>query len=1102
EECYFIFSYSPIREEGGGVGGVLVTVTETTARVIGERRLKTTQALAAETRDARTVSEACEIAGRVLARNAADLPFARIYVLDQDGARATLVATTGTAPEDFGSELALDAHVLVEALAARDVPDGGVAPQGGRTLAIPIAQPGAAHPMGLLVAGTSPRLILDEAYQDFLSLVGTQIGTAIAAAQAFEEARARAEALAALDRAKTAFFSNVSHEFRTPLTLMLGPTEDALATPDGALRGADLETVHRNELRLLKLVNMLLDFSRIEAGRVTARFEPTDIASLTADLASAFRSAMERAGLRLDVHCPPLPDPVYVDREMWEKIVLNLLSNAFKFTFTGTISVEVALREDAVELCVRDTGVGIAEGEIGRVFDRFHRVERSKARTQEGSGIGLALVKELVALHAGTIAVTSVPGEGSTFCVRLPLGHAHLPSDQVISAEPRAKSSVTAVPYVEEALRWLSDAPAAGAAARPPAEPLARVLVADDNADMRDYMMRLLSPRFEVDVVPDGAAALASIAHRRPDVIVSDVMMPGLDGFQLIAAIRADERARTVPVILLSARAGEEAGIEGLHAGADDYLVKPFSARELIARIDAQLVRARLRSIEEAHAVRLAAVFANAPVGVAILRGPDHVYEFANREYLDLVAHRDVVGRPIREALPELAGQGIFELLDRVYETGEPLVGRSIRAVIQRRGSVPEETFFDLVYQPLFDNGSGVTGIAVVAFDVTELTRARREAEAANRAKDEFLAMLGHELRNPLAPILTALQLMRLRGIVGAERERTIIERQVRHVVALVDDLLDISRITRGKVQLKKEPRELAEIVNKAIEMTSPAIENQRHRLVVSVPRGLVVTADASRLAQVVANLLTNAAKYTNPGGEISVTGAVEGAVALLRVEDSGRGISPEMLPRIFDLFSQERQEIDRSEGGLGLGLAIVKTLVHAHGGSVEAHSAGKGRGAQFTIRLPLEPGAEPVHVETAPSVLTAAAPLDPLRILIVDDNPDAAELLAEVLSAVGYQTLVALDGPSALEVAADFEPAVALLDIGLPVMDGFELAERLRAIPGLSGIKLVAITGYGLEVDRRRTRDAGFDEHLVKPVDLERLQGWLRAARDVDATG
>ena len=1117
EECYFIFSYSPIREESGRVGGVLVTVTETTARVVGERRLKTTQALAAETREAKTAAEACEIAGRVLATNSADLPLAHIYLLAEDGPTAALAAACGAAPPGLvlPQTIGLDDDQFTAVLRSghEEVLGGGTEARGtglpvasstpGQIVLVPIARQGVHHPLGILVAGTSQRLPLDDAYRDFLTLVASQIGAAIAAAQALEEAEGRAEALAALDRAKTAFFSNVSHEFRTPLTLMIGPTEDALGSPEKALRGEELETVHRNELRLLKLVNTLLDFSRIEAGRVTATFEATDLAALTADLASAFRSATERAGLQLVVDCPPLPSAVYVDREMWEKIVLNLLSNAFKFTFQGSIGVAVAATDTHVELRVRDTGIGIAPHDLDHIFDRFHRIERTAARTHEGSGIGLALVRELVAIHGGTVDAASVLGGGTVFTVRLPVGTAHLARERIapVSGRGDARSAplaLGATPYVEEALRWLPAETSAHTDRQPePTDTTARILVADDNADMRDYLSRLLSARFQVEVVGDGTAALEAVRRRPPDVIISDVMMPGLDGFQLLAALRADEAVHTTPFILLSARAGEEARIDGLHAGADDYLVKPFSARELIARVDAQLVRAKLRALEEAQAVRLASVFAHAPVGIATLKGAAHVFEFANRRYLDLIGGRPVEGKPIRDALPELEGQGIYELLDGVYQSGEPFEGRSVRVMIQRQRSAPEEAFFDFVYQPLFDDAAQVTGIAIVAFDVTELTNARRDAEAANRAKDEFLAMLGHELRNPLAPILTALQLMRLRNESGAQRERTIIERQVNHMVSLVDDLLDVSRITRGKVQLRRERIDLADIVAKAIEMTSPAIESRRHTLTVDVPRGSIVDGDAARLAQVTANLLTNAAKYTDPGGQIAVSGSSKDSQAVLTVIDTGRGIAPDMLPRIFDLFAQERQEIDRSDGGLGLGLAIVKSLMRAHGGTVDAHSEGKNRGARFSIRMPLAaraPEAPGIESPVAPAQVSPA--VAGLRILVVDDNADAARLLSDSLQALGHCADVAFDGPSALETAPAFHPDVVLLDLGLPVMDGFEVAQRLRALPEWRGLEIVAITGYGQDIDRRRTRESGFDKHMVKPVRLDALEAWLRRSQ------
>ena len=422
--------------------------------------------------------------------------------------------------------------------------------------------------------------------------------------RALESERRRAESLAEVDRAKTQFFANVSHEFRTPLNLIIGPLSDALQGGKG-LAGAQLDLVHRNALRLLKLVNSLLDFARIESGRVDAAYVATDLSRLTADLASNFRSACERAGLRLSVDCPPLSGPVHVDRDMWEKIVLNLISNAFKFTFEG--GIEVALGEVGgwAELSVRDTGIGIPDAEIGRLFERFYRIEGQHGRTHEGTGIGLALVQELVKLHGGTISVDSAVGRGTVFVVRVPLGTAHLP-ETVTSAEPRlASTAVRADAFVREALRWLPDQTDARIGALDINDEVEvsadlrsgdRLLLAEDNADMREYIRGLLEPRCDVRTVANGREALRDIREHRPDLVLADVMMPRMDGFELLREIRGDAALRDIPVILLSARAGEESRVEGLAAGANDYLIKPFAARELIARVGANLQLARVRS--------------------------------------------------------------------------------------------------------------------------------------------------------------------------------------------------------------------------------------------------------------------------------------------------------------------------------------------------------------------------------------------------------------------------------------------------------------------------------------------------------------------------
>ena len=1107
EETYHTFSYSPVFDDRGGIGGMLCVVTEVTEQLLGERRMATLRALAAATPGSRTAEEVCARAAAALAADRNDVPFALIYLLDQQGrarlaGRAGVPADLPVAPESFDPSAPEAAWPLPQTTGP-SVPDpvelGGRHPDVhagpwperiARAAVLPMAVAGSERLAGFLVLGLSTRLAWNAGYQGFLSLAAGQVAGAVADARAFETERRRLEELAELDRAKTAFFNNISHEFRTPLTLLLAPVAEArlAGTPAGT---ETLELVHRNALRLQRLVNSLLEFSRLEAGRADAVFRPTDLAELTRDLAASFRAAFERAGLRFVVETRPLPGPVYVDRDMWERVVLNLLSNALKFTLEGEVTVRLSVEDGSVHLRVRDTGSGIAPEEQPRLFQRFHRVHGARARTHEGSGIGLALVSDIVRLHGGEISVRSRPGEGSEFDVRVPLGRAHLPPDRVreeaAEGPPRAAEA-----YLTEALRWVTDEPEDGRiAAAPTAEPQARILVADDNADMRDYLGRVLRSRYSVQVVANGSAALASLRDHPPDLLLTDVMMPEMDGFDLLTAVRADSRLRSLPVVILSARAGEEARSEGLEAGADDYLVKPFSARELLARVDAQLARARLRRLEEVQAARLRTIFREAPVGVAILGGPGHRFGFVNAACTEMMGGRPLLGRTLSEALPELDAQGLAESLEQVHRSGEPFVSRAYRMVLHRGpGGAPEECFFHLVLQPLRDEREAVEAVVLIATEVTELVSSRHEAEVASRAKDEFLAMLGHELRNPLAPVVTALHLMKLRAPGAVDRERAVIERQVRNLSRLVEDLLDVSRIARGKVELRREPVDLAATVAQAIETSSPLIEERHHQLSVEVPPGLLVLADATRLTQIVANLLTNAAKYTDPGGQLRVRVRRDGAEAVLQVSDDGIGIPAELIPHVFDTFFQGGQGRDRARGGLGLGLALVRSFVHLHGGTVSAESAGPGAGSTFTVRLPLHSGAgEPRALARAPGP-AARTPRTRLRVLVVDDNVDAAEGLREFLSLLGHEVEVAHDGGEGLRKARAHPPDLALLDLGLPGMDGLELGRAIRE--RAPGTCLVAVTGYGQESDRRATREAGFARHLVKPVDLEELEAFI----------
>ncbi|PWW66858.1 PAS domain S-box-containing protein [Actinokineospora spheciospongiae] len=616
EETYWTYSYSPVFGDSGEVLGVFTAVSDTTEQVVGERRLAVLHDLGAQTGRARTVAEACHLVAEVLRRAESTLSYAALHLRDPDGLRRAAASqdVTGDEPWPVAEVLASGEAVSLDDVAERApwLTTRDWAQRPNEALVLPLTGETGGRTIGVVVLVAHAGRRLDEAYRSFLTLVARQTSDLVNAAIAYEAQQRRAEELAELDRAKTLFFSNISHEFRTPLTLIMGPLQElrtAAAAAGDERASAELEVVHRNGLRLGRLVNTLLDFSRIEAGRMRARFTPVDLGVLTAELSSVFRSAVERAGLDFEVDCPPLPDAVYVDISLWEKVVLNLLSNALKFTFDGAIRVRTAAEDGHAVVTVADSGIGVAEDELPRLFERFHRVHSARARSGEGSGIGLALVRELVGLHGGTIDAESRVGVGTTFTIRLPLGADHLPAEDVAPAGERTPSTADADPYVQEALRWLPDAgagagdgapvtlPAVGESAAVRAPRRTRVLVADDNADMRDYLARLLrAGGYTVDLATDGVNAREAAVADPPDLIVSDVMMPRLDGLELVAALREEPRTAAVPVLLLSARAGQEASIEGLAAGADDYLVKPFSAAELLARVRASVQLARQRN--------------------------------------------------------------------------------------------------------------------------------------------------------------------------------------------------------------------------------------------------------------------------------------------------------------------------------------------------------------------------------------------------------------------------------------------------------------------------------------------------------------------------
>ncbi|RZI85571.1 MAG: response regulator [Rubrivivax sp.] len=723
EETFFTYSYSPIRDETGSVAGIFHPVNEATHLVLAERRLRQLRSLADLSASAVSVESAIELAAKSLAEDTLDVPFLMIYRIEAEQQRAVLAAATKVLKDSAVAPATIDLNASPSLWALKEACESGQAielqdiqgrfgpfdcgpyeeaPQ--RALVWPIRVTPGEPVSHVMVAGVSARRPLDDAYRRFYSMLQDAVSTALTNAQAHADTKRRAEVLQQLDKAKTDFFSNVSHEFRTPLTLMLGPLEDMLNQADEGLTAPSrerLRLVYRNGLRLLKLVNTLLDFSRNEAGRIQAVFEATDLKQLTEELCGMFRSTIEQGGLRFTVDCQPLYAPVPVDRDIWEKIVLNLLSNAFKFTLEGEITVQLLEEGGRVVLRVIDTGAGIPETDLQKVFERFHRVQGSTGRSFEGSGIGLALVRDLVRLHEGEITVSSTVGLGSVFEVRMPMRPTARLSEQPAlpeAARAEGDSSGRARAYLEEISGWLpaqlaisADTPQGDAAPRP------RVLLADDNADMRAYVRSLLADSYTLDEVANGQEALARIQVQLPDLVLTDVMMPVLDGFGLLSALRADPVTRSLPVIMLSARAGDEARVEGLDAGADDYLVKPFSAQELKARIRTNLALYNLRQ----EMVRRA----EQEKGARQVEAQARIFDTALSNTADFVYTFDLAGRftYINRALLDLWGKTADEAVGKnFFELDYPpdLAGRlqaQIQQVIVSKAPIRDETPYSSV---------------------------------------------------------------------------------------------------------------------------------------------------------------------------------------------------------------------------------------------------------------------------------------------------------------------------------------------------------------------------------------------------------------------
>jgi signal transduction histidine kinase/CheY-like chemotaxis protein len=1081
EETHFTVAYSPVPDADvpSGIGGVLATVHEISQKVVAERRVSILHDLGTEAAE-NTTEEICRVAVQTLGRHSKDVPFALLYLIDPDGQHARLAGTAGIEPGKgaspqlvpldpagaeqgwpFAAALRRQGMVEVANLPSRfeAVPAGPWTEPPHTAVLLPLRSNKGNEPFGLLIGGVSSRLKFDEQYKSFYELAASQIATSIANARAYEQERMRAEALAEIDRVKTAFFSNVSHEFRTPLTLMLGPLEDALASAD--LPPAErykLDTAHRNSLRLLKLVNSLLDFSRIEAGRAQASYWPVDLATLTAELASNFRSACERAGLRLSVDCPPLGELIYVDRDMWEKIVLNLLSNAFKFTFEGEIAVRLRSVGGRAELTVRDTGVGIPPHELPRLFERFHRIEGQRSRTYEGSGIGLALIQELVKLHGGTIRADSVAPGGTSFTVTIPFGRAHLPQDRIGGDRALASTSVRAVSYVEEALRWLPHAPnempsQAAAGVPPGLRESARIVLADDNADMRAYVGGLLGPLCDVQSVADGQAALEAIRERRPDLVLADVMMPRLDGFALVRAIRSDPDLTDIPVILLSARAGEASEIEGLQTGADDYLTKPFSARELITRVEAHLKLARFRgqlteTLRESEERFRAFVAAGSDVvyrmsrdwaEMRYLRGKNFIadIESPSRNWLEKYVHPDDHTAVLASIEQAIRAKAVFELEYRVIRLDGGLGWAHARAI------------------PVLDTEGEIIEWFGAARDITE----RKRAEETQQL---LLRELNHRVKNTLASVQAIAQ----------------------QTLRTTKDPADFAARFSGRVQSLARVHSLLTDASWQGAYLRELIRDQLLQGTVDEARltasGPVIRFDpqtAVHVALMLHELGTNCVKYgslSTSKGRVTINWTVADDMLNLEwIERGGpavaatyvRGFGTTLIERIASGSGGRAQMIFEPDG-ITWKICLVLPAADTNGVSAEKLKSDLDQAlARSKSKIP--------HIR---------APLEGLRLLVIEDEPLIGLDFTDMLEKAGAQVGHPIGSErEALQVIDSGHFDGALLDANLHGRSANKIAAALTR----RNVPFIFITGYG-----RQGLPASYGQVpvLAKPVSAQQL--------------
>jgi signal transduction histidine kinase len=1050
EEAYFTFSYSAVRAEDGRVGGVWVSCLETSQRVFQERRLAVLRRLSGATIDG-SAGEVCARAAAILEEARSDVPFVVVYRVDAEAGAACRVTRSASAPElperlELGGDDVWSIAATARSARSAVVELGASAPSGpwpepvARASIMPVMAPGDSAVSAVLVVGLSPRLLLDDAYRHFLEQVAGQLGGALAAARALEHERKRSAALAELDRAKTTFFDNVSHELRTPLTLLLAPLEQLMARPQVLADEARdaVEIAHRNGLRLLRLVNRLLDFARVGAEGAVPHFEPTELGGFTAELASCFESAMTQAGLRLVVDCPPSSDAVYVDRTMWEKVVLNLVSNAFKFTFEGEVRVRLREVGGHAELRVEDTGIGIPVDEQARVFARFHRVRGARSRSHEGTGIGLALARDLVELHHGTIAVTSAEGQGSVFVVEVPLGRGHLAPGTVHETEQQAARPAAPRAYTDEARRWLdTSSPAAASAGE-----REHLLIVDDNADMRQYLRSLFERRgWPVELAADGGAALAALRVRRPALLLTDAMMPVLDGFELLAQVRADPVLTGLPVVMITARAGQEAAIEGVEAGADDYVVKPFRSDELVRRVEATVRLAQSR--EEASSYRglvdhMVHGIGRCAGGVLIAANP------ALARLLGYPSAGEAIGVDLAAVFVD---HGDFRRL-----TAGAVGGEDVQ--LRRRDGT-------LIWGRVSCGEAQGDVCELMIEDVTERRVLEDQVRQAQKmdAIGQLTAGIAHDFNNLLTAILvnTDLSMRALRrGRTSVLDELDTVRAAGRRGADMVRKLMSFSR----QRDSDQAPVDLGELIGGVVGMLQRLLPENIEIRTRLEPTRTIVRADAGAVEQVLLNLATNARDAMPGGGVLTVESqrlVLDGARCtalgwgepgdhvLVTVRDDGAGMDETARRRIFEPFFTTKAP----GRGTGLGMAMVYAIMQEHRGTVAIDSA-PGRGTEVRLLFPrITAYDEPEVPRRRDAGLRGAGE----TVLVVEDDLIVRDAARAALEGAGYRVLLARDGVEAIRVLDGGGTRIDLVisDEVMPRCTGAELyvaARRMLHMP------------------------------------------------------